>query len=818
MNRQSSNALNKEHLSRMLKQVSTGKAVLFTGAGFSFGTKNIHGNGPPNSKELAKKISDLGSFENEEQDLRFATDYYLANNNKADFIKLLKDTYTLQEVGPSQISICSIRWKRCYTTNYDNSIELASAKSGILKERVDITDSRNEHYKKADICIHLNGSIDSLNEESIENRFKLTTSSYISSDTFVNSDWNYAFKTDLERSSAIVFVGYSMYDIEIQKILYDNKKFKEKTYFITSPNTSQRDFFTLSKFGYVIPIGVDALAQEIEENREIFQNEPESNLLESFIKYEISDQEKQIRDKDVHRFLMYGDLDKIFIDDGVLSNQKLPYLILREFLEKSEEFAKKKKNVIITGNFGNGKTIFLSELACLLSYYNHNTYILTDPEGDYIKDLETLSKSKHNSFLIIDGYSKYIDFIEYYSSILPQNITLIISARTAEHEQQKYKLNELKFTPFEIDLDVLNDGEIEKLVEVIDNAGFWGDKAGWSKRKKLNFIKNDNNSQISRVLLTLFDSPNIKDKVNSLFTKLFENTDFKDTVFALALISVLDLNTSASFVSEVALNNSIFSSSLYEDIYFKQVFNFSGNRILNKSSLFSHSLIKNHFSPSYTIKQYQRILSKFDQITQREYAESKIFKSLLRFSFVERSIPDENKKSNLLRYYEELKVLIPWLKYDTHFWLQYGMANIMFNELLKAQSFFDQAYSIAQSKENYHTNQLDTQQARLFILQALETSNSTESFNYFQRGHNLLVNLDNDIHKFRQISSYKDIYDKKYAIYSKKQKNLTKEYFNLMTSAADKTLNKRETSYRDRLYIEKVMGDLKCSLEDFHKT
>ena len=61
----------------LLRRIASGKAILFTGAGFSRGTTNIDDLEPPLATELAIKICEAGNFPACD-DLRFAADYYLS--------------------------------------------------------------------------------------------------------------------------------------------------------------------------------------------------------------------------------------------------------------------------------------------------------------------------------------------------------------------------------------------------------------------------------------------------------------------------------------------------------------------------------------------------------------------------------------------------------------------------------------------------------------------------------------------------------------------------------------------------------------------
>ena len=102
-------------IEEFLARLSTGKGILFTGAGFSIATKDVSGEEPSVAKELAKEICRLGDFD-EDEDLRFATDYYISKFNKAKLVSLLKQKYTLQSTSEIQNKICSLNWRRFYTT------------------------------------------------------------------------------------------------------------------------------------------------------------------------------------------------------------------------------------------------------------------------------------------------------------------------------------------------------------------------------------------------------------------------------------------------------------------------------------------------------------------------------------------------------------------------------------------------------------------------------------------------------------------------------------------------------------------------------
>ncbi len=274
-------------IERVISIINTGRAILFTGAGFSAGCKNVLRTTPPRAKELAKLISQKGGFE-EDDDLTYVSDYFLTYKNKYDLLHLLmlKENFTIVENGEEHSKISFLDWKRIYTTNYDDSIEKSAKDYKKIIYSLTIDDAPKEFYKKRNCCIHINGTISSVSEEDLDSKIKLTRTSYVSPDSFVNSSWYYYFKKDLEQCSAVVFIGYSLYDIDIEKILFSSPVLKKKTYFIIETNPPKKLSYLLSKYGQVLPIGVDGFADKI-GNVSITSKEETEFWLDSFEKYNL---------------------------------------------------------------------------------------------------------------------------------------------------------------------------------------------------------------------------------------------------------------------------------------------------------------------------------------------------------------------------------------------------------------------------------------------------------------------------------------------------------------------------------------------------
>lgn len=757
-----------EILAEIVLRIASRNAVLFLGSGFSVSASGIGKDEMPAAKDLAQKIADLKGFD-AESDLRYASSRYLnEGGDKPTLIKLLKETFTVREVKEHHVTIASLPWRRVYTTNYDMCLERAGEKAKKIFESVDLSSSPSEYAAKNNICVHLNGSLRNLSPETLDSAFKLTNSAYLSPNSFLTSNWRYPFQRDIEFSSAVIFVGYSMYDIEVQKILHANPDYRKKTYFITRSLKSERDKFTIEQFGSILPIGVEAFAKAVGEQIEDIGSEQEELILASIWEYKFNEDDVEVRDTDVDSFLMRGQVSDEVIDAAVTGAKGAPILISRDDSNYATQLLNSDAKVVITADFGNGKSTLIRALRSQLSLSGVRVFTADQADAHQHDDLEQIVKKDIKGCLVIDSYEQNIELLLHYAELKPANLKLIIGARTSIHERFRSQLVKAGLQLNEITLDDLSPKETDQFIEIIDNIGYWGDKAALPHHSKQNVVNHDHHRQISLNLLALLSSPQMILRVRDLLDGLLSNNHYRDTIFAIALLSATDKPLTSSLISEIALNDAIYSSELRTNENFKQIFQIKGTKILAKSSIFAVALISQQFQATYVVDQLLKIVSTIDDGLDDL---KDIQKSLLRFSVVERLLPEKHRMQNLVRYYEHLKREISWLKSDPHFWLQYGMAQLTYKHFPKAQGYFDQAYALAKQKHNYHTDHLDTQQARLFLMQTIAVDDLPRAFQLFQDGHKIIRSLPDDVHKYRQVQLYKDIFEKKFPLFSKAQKN-----------------------------------------------
>ncbi|HHN6894834.1 TPA: SIR2 family protein, partial [Escherichia coli] len=485
---------------------------------------------------------------------------------------------------------------------------------------------------------------------------------------------------------------------------------------------------------------------------------------ETLVKYEVFDTQTDFRDIDSERLFLYGDYEIEKLHDSIRRIETIPYFIKRDIIPVCLNNIKNNNNIIITGDLGNGKSIVLEMLAYELTVNGFHTYILRNNDGDYVSDLDQIIKHEGTAVIIIDNCSNHPGLIKHIFEVKADNLIYVFADRNS---------NDIKFNIsldfIEHNIDLLSSDEIASAVKIIDNLSTWQKFSALSTERKKRLVYEKYDAQLSLLLLGLINSPNIKTKIKQQTDLIYSNPDHKKSVFCICICEVANVEPTSSLVSEISGTNAIYHTSLRNSPPFNQIFKVNGATIKSKSSILSLSLLNNTFSDIYVRDVLLEIVERTDSIKDQDIEIKKIFKALLRFHIVERILP--KNQSALDRYYEQLKYRCTWLMDSPHYWVQYAMCRLSFSDYNRAQNYLTNAYQKAETKKgSYHTDNIDTQQARLYLNQCLDHNNSSECYNLFNKAHALLVKLPNEGRKFRQVLLYKKVFDLKYQSFSKKNK------------------------------------------------
>ena len=97
---------------------------MFLGSGFSQSAKNIRNENLLTGHGLRNEFAKLLGVDPNAYDLKTLADE-IASRQELNLYQTLYELFTVKELHPSQDDILRLPWRRIYTTNYDDTVELA---------------------------------------------------------------------------------------------------------------------------------------------------------------------------------------------------------------------------------------------------------------------------------------------------------------------------------------------------------------------------------------------------------------------------------------------------------------------------------------------------------------------------------------------------------------------------------------------------------------------------------------------------------------------------------------------------------------------
>lgn len=786
-----------------IKKALDHEGVLFLGSGFSIGGKNRKNEELKVGSGLSRAICrDLKI--NESDNLAISSQRYIEDpkckKSLNDFINFLSDELTCTEVSRSQEIIASLPWKRIYTTNYDNTFECASEKSGYNRTSITITNSRYAPGRKLDqAIIHINGSILNLNEKTFYDEFKITDDNY-TRNGLLQSPWKNLFDNDFESAGCIIFVGYSLqYDQELVRHIA-NLSIIDKCIFIDIDFNDDDKEFKISRYGKLEKIGSDGFAKRIEEVKKTYSPNIKGEHLKGFDKKEVSEYygKGTYSSSDVLDLLVKGKLNRQFMGHK-------NYCVLRKKkVEEVKTLLKNKDIIIIQSKLGNGKTVFLDCIAKEISS-EYNVFVVNDL-NNYIDDITYVQGliNKHN-VLLIDDYGYFIPLLKSLGKDFPENLKIIMTCRTSININlysdliERYNFD--KDTIEVIDIDNLDDGEISDVVNVLNNSRLWGryDVKTNSQKKKL--IKKDYDGQISKIFYLLLNSEVIKRDIDKIIHDVKNKIGLYDFIIALAINNICRLKFKYYEILEyINISDSLLKSYILDkDV--RELLDISSEGFSLSSSIFSQYLVREGFMKEQILNMLSNMYvkcSEGDETYGIHYQQRRNMISrsniILLLGNKGNDKVNKNDENSILRYYDGIKNL-PTASENPYFWLEFGITALNLDNYNQASIYFDNAYANAKNMENFDTFQIDTHKARLLLCSEMynNQTNAKEAVDTFLKAHELLLHNSNSGEKIRyvlrQVGRYNEYYTYYFPILNDAEKNLIinsaynirekfKEYFN----------------------------------------
>jgi tetratricopeptide (TPR) repeat protein len=733
-----------------------GDGILFTGAGFSFGAQNGNpqlGNTVPDARAFSAHLSKVLNVD-QVYDLPIITQHFISKRAEYALLNEITSAFTTTEVQQYHIDIAKIPWRRVYTTNYDNVFELAALQSDLKYSSVTLN---TKPSAAKSLCVHINGHINNLSLENLSSQIKLTHSSY-SSEDFAKSFWAQQLRQDMANAKSIVFIGYSMADMDIARILFTSPELKQRTFFIVAPNADEITTSLLHEYGTVEPIGVEQfsrIAAEIEVPKKIDIDYNYSWLNE----YKDVEQPEKPSIEECIDLLMLGVIEQRNVVWSLGESDTNGYIRREEISDIMRELKNGRSWFLLHSHLGNGKTVLKHQLSHILSKDGYTVYWDSDFELNRTSDLFELSKTKNKVALFIDESSDRFNVIDGLLGLNNSNIKIFISVRTTLFELGESRYDE--FLPVDyipIDLNKLQKENIHNFMLVLNKNGLWGDRASLSPEEKESFLITNCGGSISRAILAIFESSEIGRRIALIANDAISNDEqVKDVVILILLLNYLNNPPSISLLSEI----------LGFDVYFlvkserfqkaSEFIRLRNGKVKARSSILAQFVLNKCVKSEVLIEIFERTVRNLAS-KRRDGAMYTVFIELQRFARLEQTLSASNKLDLMYAYYQslaELKVM----DRSALFWLQFAMCTLSQGKFKESDRMFKQAKSLAKNNEK-ETTDVNNHYARLLLDSRTESSEYEDYFDAFHTAHRILldqINKNTNKHfPFRQAIKYVD--------------------------------------------------------------
>jgi len=696
-----------------------GRAVLFTGAGFSFGARNHNEKKLPAGSALATELLTEISYGNRTGSLDKASAAFLRRKSDTELVELISDRFTLGRVTESHREIAKLPWKRAYTTNYDLVFEEARKNEAILCNSVDGIDDPKDHISKSNLMVHINGAINRLSVSRLGSSFKLVSESY-ASDSFEDSGWAFHFRNDIRTAAAVIFVGYSMYDLDVRRILF-NEDISDKCIFIVAPLSSENelDAEDLSDLGLVAPIGLDAFADMVADARASYVPIESALLLESWSEVDTSISTlRHPTDEEVIDFFIEGKVSNSIAMETIGPN-KTKYLIDHRVNSAIKQVVQNEMlPALLIGDLGTGKSFILDELSLFCATLGWRIFKLNISSAQEIEELEEISKQPGNKLLLVENYQSHLELLKWYSETQPKNTSLVLTARTTIHDLFSDDLEKIFSSGIkEYDISTLHPAEVRNVIKIFDEYGLWGERLGWPESKKNSFIKNDCNNSLPSILLDILNSRHIADRYKKLLSGISNRTDVESVLICAFSLEVMGFAPRIHHIQEL-MENKVNWSKLRAQAEIRSIIDLNQNFLRAKSSVLGMHLLRSAFSSKQILITLIRMAHSASDL-KRDVEFKNILNALMRYKNISSIFPEENKLPSVINFYENIKNL-PSTKKNPQFWLQYAIACLALGQIDRSERYFKDAYDLVYP--GYNTFKLDNAYARLLLEKSMRES------------------------------------------------------------------------------------------------
>jgi len=738
----------------------SGHAVAFLGAGFSRGCSNLAGNRLKTAKELAGYLAGAVELPHDSP-LELAAEEYAHEKSEAALVQRLTAEFTVQAVEDVQKTILSIPWLRVYTTNWDNVAQVAGRSAGREFATATLSDRIRNTSLDAPLIVHFNGSVMRLDSESLWSEFKLTDASY-AADDLTDSPWMALFRQDVIRAHAVFFLGYSLFDLDIRRVLHQEELLRDKTFFVVGEDPHALTKTRVRRYGINTGLGTEAFAREVEQVSAGFVPPEEVPFVGLSVEPYDVPPGSTITDEDSLQLWVAGGCEAALVRASI--DQGVPYFRERLGTQSFLDHIRRDGAVLIESGLGNGKSMIVEGLKVRAAEAGYEVYTFTEPGHGIEDELDWIINRSATKLLVADDYPQWLDAIQYVSERDPKRSHFLLTARTLVHDIYADDLCVALGKPAvtEANADRLDDADIEWVVDTLDAYGWWGDKAGWTRGRKRRFLDNDCQREFSSILLMVFEAPQIVHRLNDWLETINLQKQDAEVLFVVLALTVLGVRLRKSHLVDYCGTSYLQRGGVRRNKRLREMIGVHGDRVQFRSAVAAQFILRRVADARVVIDTLIRLCRRASRLSDASPFHFNVYKSVTRYGSLQLLLPEKAKLAGAIHFYENTKNL-PHSRRNPHFWLQYGIACRTLKDLERARRYIETAYGLAARMQGFRPHYIDNHFARLLFDEAVECSDARIAMEKVREARKILEKQLDDPEQrlqypFRVAKGYAEVY------------------------------------------------------------
>jgi hypothetical protein len=724
-------------------EIDPGSSILFLGSGFSLGAENILGEAMPAGRGLKSKFASALNVRAEDYDLMTLADEFVLRKD-LNLYQTVYEIFTTVKAKDHQKAILANKWRRIYTTNYDDLVEWICTNAGDAVHSYSFDEPKPSRLEHGAV-IHLHGSIRNATEENVLQQLVLNESSYVQQH-IERSIWYDEFVRDLSFCTNCFFIGYSLADMHVAALLMKNEHLSKKIFFITQDLSDLIFNRRVEPYGTILPIGAEGFAELCDK-----LPRPSMTVDPSRLKaFKYLDPQKDKRTLapptpvEILNLVTYGK----FSEQRCLATlPESKYVIARSSTTaEAQRLLGSHKCILVHSRLGNGKTIFLHILAHKLAQEGYRCYLCKENAEVPAHDLTVLAQVQ-KAVVLFDSYNTAIQVIPYFSGL--DNVKFVVTMRTGVQEVRLHEIQTKLPTPLaRLSLNKLEPTDRVDLKRILNLSGVRVEEL----EKNI-----DKSHEIREVVLSLYQNRLIQEKIANELKPLMHQQKARMVMVCAHLIKWIGGDLEASFLRAVS-GEDPYALRANGGAMVVDLLRFDEDNVQARSALFSEYLIQNHFETEWiTDGVYCLIVEAVRRKRDRTY--QKILSSLMRFSALNWALRrDPNRHTALIALYDRLH-RDSAVNAEPLFWLQYAILMIDIDDLDAAERFLFTAYKRANDSPGFKTYQIDTQALRyLLVRETRETAPSVTRYDQLIEKLRLVIPmLTEESHRAHSVHVMRDI-------------------------------------------------------------